>query len=350
MGPMEDAGVSDTDPRSAPPSGSLWGVERFVRRHYLAVAALLSTGVVANEVAKVGLAFENWDWLLVSGFTALLAAAYPSLHLPDRVSGTVTRLARRGVLTGPAGLDDVVARLHRAARLVGTGSALLFVVVVVAAFVVAFGDQIGGRLVLLVIECVAAVPVGLFVGRAVVYGRLGRWLARAGGTVVPEPRHLDGAAGLLPVGELYFHQAKLLAVPAAHLAVWWVLIPLFGDRYLRWREPYVGLLAIVVVSAVLAFVLPMLWFHWIMKRARQDLQQEADELSRRASGGSSESDPERYAAIEAMPTWPVDAGIRRRFGAGNVVLLIPVIAQALGASGSSQGMLDGLGKIISGQS
>ncbi|MFL6125740.1 hypothetical protein [Actinophytocola sp.] len=34
------------------------------------------------------------------------------------------------------------------------------------------------------------------------------------------------STGPLPIGNFYFHQAGLLAVPGVFLAAWWVLIPL----------------------------------------------------------------------------------------------------------------------------
>lgn len=103
------------------------------------------------------------------------------------------------------------------------------------------------------------------------------------------------------------------------------------------------------------FVLPMIWFHRLMARRRTELLPEADELSgrcARAAGTATAADATsqaRYAMIETMPTWPVDDRIRRRFGLGNVLLVLPVLAQILDASQGTQELLDQLSKVISGR-
>jgi hypothetical protein len=134
------------------------------------------------------------------------------------------------------------------------------------------------------VEVAAALLVGCFIGRAVGYGLLGRRLnkPRFEVTLDPEhldPEHLDGAAGLRPIGDLYFFQAMLLAIPAAYLAIWWFLIPFLGDRYDDWRSPYVGLLAFILVCEILAFLLPLRSFHLILKRRKLKLLGEADSIS-----------------------------------------------------------------------
>jgi hypothetical protein len=154
----------------------------------------------------------------------------------------------------------------------------------------------------------------------------------------------------------------LLAIPAAFLAAWWVLIPLMNTRYLIWRDSYAGLLAFIVACEILAFFVPMLAFHRTMLNTKQKLFEDADRLSdkiasaRRSAASNAESpasvDVEaalaRYQAIERMPTWPLDTQLRRRFGIRNVILLAPVVAQALGAGKGTQDLLERLQKFISG--
>jgi hypothetical protein len=151
---------------------------------------------------------------------------------------------------------------------------------------------------------------------------------------------------------LYFYQSGLLAIPGAFLAAWWLFIPLLGDRYLNWREPYAGLLFVVVVSEILVFILPMVSFHRLMLDRKNDLFGEADELSRRSvrpnDAGANENWAKRYAAIESMPTWPVDLRIRRRFGLRNALLLVPAVAQALGASQRTQDLIENLRTVLTG--
>lgn len=335
---------------SAPPP--LWLPERLLRRFYIVLVGVVSVAIVANELSLAGTDLSYWDWLLVTGFGTWLAAVYHPLLLPDRLTETLTRLVNRGVLNREENPENLLVVLHRKARHSALVCAVLFVVAIVTAWIVAFRDQVGHHLVLVTLEAIAAVPVGLFVGRAVSYGLLARRLAKAGLTLTPDPDHLDGAAGLRPIGALYFYQSGLLAIPGAFLAAWWFLIPLLGNRYLYWREPYAGLLFIIVVSEVLVFILPMLSFHRLMLHRKNELFREADELSRRSArsydADAKESRARRYAAIESMPTWPVDLRIRRRFGLRNALLLIPAVSQALGASRSTQELIENLQRFLNG--
>jgi hypothetical protein len=199
------------------------------------------------------------------------------------------------------------------------------------------------------------------------YGLLGRRLTRSRFTITVDPEHLDGATGLRPIGDFYFFQAMLLAVPAVFLGAWWVAIPFYGERYESWRDAYVALLAFVLACELLAFLLPLRSFHLVMREEKQRLLAEADEIGHqalevqrqlRAAPPETDLGPledrlarltRRYQAIEKMPTWPVSTRVRRRLALNNLILLIPVIAQLLGAPDSLQHLLDTLQKVITGQ-
>jgi hypothetical protein len=329
----------------------LWLLERLLRRFYLVFVAVVTLAVVANELSLYGSVLKEWDWLLVTGFGTWIAAVYFPLLLPDKVTETLTRLANRGVLNGDADLAEFLAKLHRRARRSALLGSVAFAAAIFVAWIVAFRNLLGGHALIVILETVAAVPVGLFAGRAISYGLLARRLAEAGFTVIPDPDHLDGAAGLRPIGALYFYQSGLLAIPGIFLAAWWLLIPLLGGRYLNWREPYAGLLLIIVIGEILAFILPMLLFHQMMLRRKNELLPEADELSRQSAqpennAADTESRVKRYMAIDSMPTWPVDAKIRRRFGLRNAVLLLPVLAQLFGVSPAIQKLIENLQKVL----
>jgi hypothetical protein len=308
--------------------------------------------VLVNELLIGGLRLHQWDWLQATGVATLLTALRLPLYLPDKLDEALTRLVNRGVLT-EGDLRTFCRHLHRRAKRAALAGGITFAAVIGIAWLVAYGGELGRRAILAGGEVAAAVPVGMFVGRAAVYGTLGTRLRHERFHLKPDPRHLDGAAGLLPIGNFYFYQAGLLAVPGVFLAAWWFLIPLFGSRYLVWRDPYAVLLAVIVVSETVIFILPMLYFHRVMRARKVDLFREADELSGRSAGtlpGKPVSDEEvhRYEAIESMPVWPVNTRIRRRFGLNNALLLVPVFAQLLGASESTQKLLDNLQKAVSG--
>jgi hypothetical protein len=159
----------------------------------------------------------------------------------------------------------------------------------------------------------------------------------------------------------------LLAIPSTFLAAWWALFPLVNPGYLFWRGPYAGLLAFTLACEPLAFIAPMLMFHRIMLDAKFVLFEHADRLSDatvsdvrtttnhdRATAKDTSADDgrgsqpivvnaeaalARYRAIESMPTWPVDRRLLRNFGFRNVVLLVPLVAETLGAAGQLEGLL-----------
>ena len=96
-------------------------------------------------------------------------------------------------------------------------------------------------------------------------------------------------------------------------------------------------------------MLPLLWFHRLMRQQRHDLHREADRLSREAAVAKaagqdvSEALTRRYAEIDQMPTWPVSWRTGRRFGLGNLYLVVPVLADVFGASSGLQDLFHRLG-------
>ncbi len=206
--------------------------------------------LVLNELNLFGPDLVGWDWLLVTGLVALLIAARIALNLPARVHEALDRLARRSMLrVEPDRLRRFEVDLHRAAKrsaLIWTGIVPMALLV---AWLIAKGGEIWSYAILAGIEAVlAAVVAGPFVGRAICYARLAARLRTAGLQIRTEPAHLDGAAGLRPVGELYFFQALVLAVPAVYLAGWWYVFPLFDGRYSDWSDPY--LLSFAILGGV----------------------------------------------------------------------------------------------------
>ncbi len=56
--------------------------------------------------------------------------------------------------------------------------------------------------------------------------------------MVIDPLHVDGVCGLKLVGEFYFYQAMITALPAVFRAVWWFIFPIWPRDYRRWEELY----------------------------------------------------------------------------------------------------------------
>ena len=119
---------------------------------------------------------------------------------------------------------------------------------------------------------------GWFVGHFLRCSRLGQDLKGQGMTLHAVPGHVDGAAGLKPVGSYFLYQALVLAIPAAFLIAWsfLFLIPRWSSRYSAWRGPHLALLVVALGIEVLGFVTPIWGFHRTMQKQKQDHFREAD--------------------------------------------------------------------------
>ncbi len=319
------------------------------------MAVAFSAALLLSQWLYNGSDPSEWDWLLISG-VALLFALYPaSQSLPDRAQKCVERLVHgRSLLRGKAPVVEawpVVLHLHARAFTWARGCAVGAFGLMLVAWVWARSGsprwwEAPDQLVLALLELVGAALVGLFIGRAIGYGRLGRGLAKEGVSVRARPGHPDGAGGLLSVGELFRFQASLFAAIAVYLGVWWLLIPRFPE-YREWREPYVLLLVSVVLSSFLAFLLPLLWFHARMGEQKRRYLEEADEAaaeaigrrdaalaadadeSRRAAESRVELEVHRYTEIREMPTWPVDRRVLRRFTYNQMLVFVPLLLKGM---------------------
>jgi hypothetical protein len=318
----------------------------------LTVLGLVLLGAcVLSFVAEGGLSYQ-WDWLFLSGLGLFLGGAVAARRLPARLQVALTRLTDRGVLVAqPDQLVALEALLADRATTWAHRAGLVVVGLLVVATMLARGIGDPGRWGgLVLVEVLAGYTAGRSLGRMAAYGSLGTLLGRLQLPLRVRPGHLDGAAGLKPVGDLYFFQALLAALPALFLAAWWVLIPVWPvSWYARWREPYLALLAPAILFEVLAFLVPMWWFHTRMVDQKRDLLREADILSAQldrtatlVSAPTAPSPPEvpadRVAAltqaywdVERMPTWPVDVRTWRRFALNNLALVLPLLSRAVGA-------------------
>jgi hypothetical protein len=181
--------------------------------------------------------------------------------------------------------------------------------------------------------------VGSAVGRLTSHRVVGTPFQR--GRLVPDsrPGHIDGAAGLRPIGWFYFSQALLAAIPTLFIATWIALmfsVQHFENRYVRenyanWRTIYLLLIPISLSLQVFVFLRPMWKTHLEMRKTRESLlgqaELKAEEIrriraqleedlatQRRSDLRERLNDLERgYYAIENMPTWPVNPALWHRF-------------------------------------
>jgi len=356
-----------------PPEQGLTRVEAGVRRHWVKFSTFVVVATVLNEFTIFGWDWANWDWLYAGGWV-LFGVLYPAtLTLPDRAHLTVQRLLDtreaspaddsgdsvddgRGTAEqkkdrgpGPGDLSALMTPLHNSARRLSVQLGAVAASVMALAWLgakradVLHHAQSAGPM------SVAAFLVGMFVGRTFAYGRLGHYLSQRRVNVRGVPGHLDGAAGLRPVGELFIYNASLLAVLAVYLGGWWLVFPHI-EHYQDWEQPYAGLFFVSIAFEVIAFVLPLLWFHRQMTARKRELLGDADEYARtvvalRAEWLNATDDvhratltsrsdylTNRYEEIQRFPTWPVDIGVRRRFAVNNLVVVVPILLRLLGLS------------------
>ncbi|MGI8809853.1 MAG: hypothetical protein ACR2KK_18830 [Acidimicrobiales bacterium] len=341
-----------------------------MRRHVVGVADRFSwvpfvailLGYVVQQVQLHHADFGRWDFLMLSGWATLAVGLALAQTIPRRLHRMLHRLRDRGSMDATdERLAELTAILSRRGHVWGLAGATVVAVGVVVAFLAAGRADLGDRLLWL--EVFGGLVAGYQLGRAASYGSLGSVLKSESCAVQVTPGHFDGAAGLKPVGDYYFFQAMVAGIPAAFLAVWWLVIPLVPRDYEGWRNPYLGLLVLAIAVELLCFFVPVLYFHREMERQKEEYQREADKLSSEMAdldgALASAVDPdvvkatkarvaeakERYELIDGMPTWPMDSGTRRRLRVRNLALLLPVAAKIVGTSGPWKEIADALSRI-----
>ena len=285
-----------------------------------------------------------WDWMLISGLVVFAVAISFVGRFRPSFERCIVRLFDRGVLR--AGDQDEAALLTHFSQAAKRWS-LSFAVIVAVAMALVWGSALVqsfsfAKLGLGLAQVVLGFIAGGYLGEMACYGRLGRAINTGQVQLHLDPWHVDQAAGIKPVGEYFFLQATFATIPAAYLAIWIWIMPLW-DRYDQWFLPYIGLLCLALVIQALAAFLPLARFHNEMLKQKRAWQRKLDEEFRQnaesrttfldGSNVAGQDDLEaslallskRYAQIEAMPTWPVDRRLWQKFTFRNVLLLSPVI-------------------------
>jgi hypothetical protein len=289
--------------------------------------------------------FTQWDLLLFSGVATFIVGLRIVADVPVRFRETIARLQKRQVLNlGSMSREELFQQLGEAGNLWARVVGLLAALTVAAAFVYALIISPDWQRALLgVAEVFGAYIAGTYLGRMASYGQLGRSLQKMNLPVKVDPFHVDGVGGLKPVGDYYFFQAMIVAIPAFYLAIWWFLFPVWPRDYGHWDDAYLGLMSGALVLVILAFLVPLWAFHQIMVRQKEDWQDVADTLSneigelQRSMESSASGDEKelvtariedkikRYWEIENMVTWPVDIKTKRRFRLNNILLFVPIL-------------------------
>jgi hypothetical protein len=300
------------------------------------------------------------DWMLISGWFMLVVGLWRAWEMPEELEQGLDRLAHRQVL---AVMPERLCRFKRelegsvVKRWAPLGG-LIVALGIALAFAIAYYNW---SLLFAATETLGGYIAGCYLGRQACYGTLGARLFHEGFPLRVTAGHLDGAGGLRPVGDFYFRQAMIVALPAVYLAVWLLLMPL--DRfkmYGAWRKPYALLLALAIAFEWLAFFWPLWSFHREMAKQKHVLLREADRLSseiadiqQRLEEGPSGDDAKglrdaladktaRYWAIEQLPVWPISPRVKRLFSINTAALFIPLVAEITGLSKPWADLVNGL--------
>jgi hypothetical protein len=335
----------------------------------LVAAILTAVGIgvlVAWQLASEGTGTDDWDYLVISGCLTTLAGLWLARGQRERFEATYERLGNRKALKGNprltrGKLEELKAEIRERALKWSLATGIAFGLGIPVVWVVVNAtregamrgfDEIAGPLV----GAIGGFLVGRVLGRMLSYGMLGPFLKRRGVTFTATPGHVDGAAGLKPLGDYYLYQALLLALPAVFLLFWSLMfqLPKWGDRYAGWREAYLALLALAIVIEIAAFIAPMWHAHVAMKAAKREACNRDDttvarEIAEVRALLERDLSPEgranaqdrldyltaRYEATETMPTWPIDRALRRRVTLGNAGLIVGLVAQVTALTGWS---------------
>lgn len=309
------------------------------------------------------------DWMLLSCFLLVIAAALIARGLRKQYDQVITRLWQRGVLNlGEADrpvphslIQSVIEHSHQRAKRFSLWGGIFFCSI--AMFVLGIGEtrklaeNLGIHLLLwnllgAVLYMQIAYVSGTLIGRSVVYSSLARILDAFDIEIEVMPGHPDCAAGLKPVGDLFMRHAIIAFLPAIFIGIWLMLITIAPQDSESWnslRNNYVDTFKIAffifLAIEVAGFIVPMIRFHLEMQRQKAELQVSADELSQRITrltrnilsirdqnqviAMQSELDclNQRHDEIELLPTWPINWVTWLRFGIANFCMVIPVLVQ-----------------------
>ncbi|MCK4472108.1 MAG: hypothetical protein KAW49_10020 [Anaerolineae bacterium] len=182
------------------------------------------------------------------------------------------------------------------------------------------------------------------------------------------PKHPDQSGGLRPLGDLCLTIALLLLLPACFLSYWGFVTTFFDAEGMEiyamlWSGLYRKWLVILSVAALFFFLQPLYRIHLQMKKQRQEIQLELDELSQRmgeislelrtqAHTITPEQGAKKLASLEFMgkvyqensrvPTWPFDWNIITKFVVAQAVPILSLVGTSAPLISVIQSLLSSL--------
>ena len=326
--------------------------------------AAFSIYLAYNYYYAVILEQNAWDYLLLTGIAALWLGLVVVARTGVEFENMVSRLIERDVLPYDIDRPALTRLLEERDDLYARITALVSAAAMLLAFIASiYVEPRINKALLAVLASIGAYVAGAYLGRMISYGRLATHVTQAGWKISIFPEHVDGVGGLKPVGDFYFRQAMIAAIPVLFLGIWSIIFPYWKEPdYSDWAAPYLGLLVVALVIMLLAFVAPMLKFHNLMVEKKRSALLDADKLSRNVREERDSSDPNteitdvadrievlrnRYWHIENMPVWPLHISTLKRFRRNYILLTTPLITRLIddqtGVGKQVASMLESLG-------
>jgi len=306
----------------------------------------------------------KWDFMLISGYIAFLLTLPWLFQIPRQFNTTLKRLITRGIFCSPQNSNELlISQIHKKELLCSRLGAMLLCVVITTAYIVIYWKYFTDFQLLKIMEAAlgsfCSFLAGKYVGKFVLYTNIiSIGLVKKKINVNVLPGHMDGAAGLKPLGEFHFKMALVFLAPIVFLGIWLLIIPNSPfvettkagtvPRYQKWEDVFFFLLLLSIGVEVMTFLFPLWTIHKIMLARKNALEDKADRLAsdilvlkRKLSESLSETSRKElyeqqefksrtYHDIENMPTWPFGKKILQKFTITNILVLIPAISKTVG--------------------
>ncbi len=305
-----------------------------------------------SNIRFYGMQISQWDLLLMSGAVVFIIAIPMAFKIPAKFDEMLNRLVHRGALeNNTKKLENLKTDLQHSARKLAIIMGIVLAISLLLAFIYRFHFS---RILITILETAGGFIAGTLFGYMCGFGRLGLLIRKHHVLLKIQPGHLDDVGGLKPVGEFYFHQAMVVAMPAVFLAVWLLFFQFGFPRYSGWKTLYAIFLSINIVLEILVFVVPLLSFHSMMVTEKQNELEEADKLSKEIAivehQLTREQDVQKrelikdrlssmtkeYWDIEKLPTWPISKRTKKLFKRNNFTLLMPLVIDIVGRTSVGQ--------------
>jgi hypothetical protein len=326
---------------------------------------------IAKEFINKKLNFSEWSFLGIIAFITCIIVIKLMNQIPNEFRKTVERLFKSGILKldSTNNFGDFDRLLKKKETIWSRWSGITFAIIILAVFPFFGGDA--GRMIMdtssykwgmifdicnniwriMIIICTGASSflLGAYGGKILLYIFTFKF-KDIGVDFEIHPGHLDGVAGLRPLGEFYFKKVfPLFFFLIVYFGIWLLImhIPFIELKYQQWENGFLVLFILSILEEMLFIFVPLYLIHKIMDIKKHELKNNLDTLTYNIfeiKGKLSEELPEQkrkelneqlqfkidqYHEIENMPTWPFNLKIIRKFTFANALAVLPVIPQII---------------------